>query len=154
MGSRRTLGIPVPWVFTIAYLVGVGAQFAAPVSASGVLLLASVAVAVLLIVAGTVLASWGQALFRRARTTTVPGETSSALVTSGPYGVTRNPMYVGLFAVFEGVSLAFTLVWSMVLMLPVFYYLNWFVVPLEEERLAGSFGAEYEAYRKKVRRWL
>ena len=154
MDPRRTLGIPVPWVFTIAYLVGVVIQLVVPVSASGVLLPASVAAAVVLVTVGAVLAVWGQALFRKTHTTTVPGETSFALVTSGPYRVTRNPMYVGLFSVFVGISLAFTLVWSIILMLPVFYYLNWMVVPLEEERLTSSFGAEYEAYRKKVRRWL
>lgn len=154
-GQNRLLRIPVPWVYAIAYLVGAGIQFAVPVTiASASLRAITQAVSILLIALGVLFAAWAQRIFRKENTTTDPTQSSSKLVTWGPYRFSRNPMYVGLFLVFIGLSGVFTLVWSIALMLPVFYYINWIVIPIEEAQLRGTFGETYEEYRKKVRRWL
>jgi len=153
--DRRTLGIPVPWVYAIAYLVGVAIQFAFPVTIASILLLTITrSISILLLALGVILAVWAQRIFRKEHTTTDPTQTSSKLVTWGPYGLSRNPMYVGLFLIFIGLSGVFTLVWSIILQIPVFYYVNWVVIPVEEAQLRKTFGDAYEQYCKKVRRWI
>lgn len=153
--THRTLGIPVPWVYAIAFIVGVIIQLGVPVTIRSTFLLAiTETVSILLLALGAVLAAWAQRIFRKEHTTTDPTQTSSKLVTWGPYRFSRNPMYLGLFLVFIGLSGAFTLAWSILCMLPVFYYVNWIVIPIEEARLNRTFGEAYEQYCKKVRRWL
>ena len=111
------------------------------------------AVALLCIGQGISLA--GIAAFRRARTTVNPVKASlaSSLVIQGVYRYTRNPMYVGLlltllaWAVLVANPLAVPWVVAYVL------YITRFQIIPEERVLASLFGAEYEAYKGRVRRW-
>src|SRR4051794_6555459 len=81
--------IPVPWVFVLGYLCGVGLEYALPKHAAIEALPAVHVAGAVLFLAGIALAGWGWLTFRRARTTTVPGEASSRMVTWGPYRFTR-----------------------------------------------------------------
>jgi protein-S-isoprenylcysteine O-methyltransferase Ste14 len=63
---------------------------------------ASLASGGILFAIGAFIAGWGLVIFRRARTTTIPGRVSSQLVTWGPYRFSRNPMYVGLITAYLG----------------------------------------------------
>ncbi len=94
--------------------------------------------------------------FRRARTTVNPlkPDSASALVTSGIYRLSRNPMYVGfaLLLVAWAAWLASPLALSGVLVFVL--YINRFQIVPEERALAALFGAEFERYRQAVRRWL
>lgn len=98
----------------------------------------------------------GVASFRRARTTVNPvrPETATALVTSGVYRVTRNPMYVGLLLVL--IAWAVALASPVALVGPVAFiaYMNRFQIRPEEEALLRLFGPAYDTYRSSVRRWL
>lgn len=94
--------------------------------------------------------------FRRARTTVVPWspDRTAALVTDGVYRITRNPMYVGLALLLT--ALAAYLGSLPALLGPVVFvlYIDRFQVRPEERAMARLFGAHYEAYRARVRRWL
>ena len=151
---RVLLHVPVPWVFVLTYLAGVVLEkiFHSSVGrpTSPVVGVAGGA----LFVVGAVIAGWGLMTFRQARTTTVPGQRSSRLVTWGPYRFTRNPMYVGLTAAYLGEAGILHHVWPVVLLPSVLAYVNWIVIPLEESRLGEVFGAEYAAYQARVRRWI
>lgn len=151
---RLLLHVPVPWVFVLTYLAGVGLEHAVRSSvarpASPVIGLAGGA----LFLIGAVIAGWGLMTFRKARTTTVPGERSAQLVTWGPYRFTRNPMYVGLTLAYLGEVGMLHHVWPVVLLPCVLAYVNWIVIPLEESRLGEVFGAEYVEYQARVRRWI
>lgn len=112
--------------------------------------------AVVLVCVGQGIAVAGLLAFRHAKTTVNPVKASlaSSLVIRGVYRYTRNPMYVGLlltllaWAVFLANPLA--VVWAVVYVL----YITKFQI-LPEERVLGSlFGAEYEAYKGRVCRWL
>ena len=106
------------------------------------------------IVSGVAFAAWGIRTFRRARTAIVPNKPARAVVASGPYRWSRNPMYVGLTAVYSGVALLRNAAWPLIL-LPVVLIALWFLVIRREERyLTHAFGDQYTRYRQRVRRWL
>ena len=94
--------------------------------------------------------------FRRAKTTVNPlkPESASALVDTGIYRYTRNPMYVG-FALFLLAWAAFlSSLWAL-LGLPLFIaYIQHFQIRPEERALEGIFGSEFLDYKRRVRRWL
>jgi protein-S-isoprenylcysteine O-methyltransferase Ste14 len=149
------MSMPVPWVYAIAYLVGVGIQFIVPVTVgSGMLLTAIEVLGILMLGVGALLMAWPQSIFRKHHTTTVPTETTTTFVTWGPYRFSRNPMYLGLFLFFAGLSVAFLTIWSVLLLIVVVYYVNSAVIPVEERQLRKNFGDAYEQYCRHVRRWI
>lgn len=151
---RLLMRIPVPWVFVLAYLIGVVLEALLP-SHPNTTVSSTVPIAGgVIFVLGALLAGWGLWIFRRARTTTVPGRLSSKLVTWGPYHFTRNPMYVGLTLAYVGEAGILKQLWPLPFLLFTLAYLNWVVIPVEEARLTQVFGADYEQYRRQVRRWL
>jgi protein-S-isoprenylcysteine O-methyltransferase Ste14 len=92
--------------------------------------------------------------FRRARTTFIPNRPASALVTAGPYRLTRNPMYVSLVALYVGVTLLLNSWWPLVLLPLVVLVIDRAVIAREERYLTDAFPVDYPAYRARVRRWL
>lgn len=152
--ARAVLRVPVPWVFVLTYLAGVGieAVFHPGGFLRGSRLLTPVGITIFTV--GAALAAWGWLIFWRARTTRVPGEASSTLVTSGPYRLMRNPMYVGLSVAYIGEAAILHQIVPVVLLPLTIAYLNRVVIPVEEERLHAVFGAEYQRYQNSVRRWL
>jgi protein-S-isoprenylcysteine O-methyltransferase Ste14 len=147
------LHVPVPWVFVLAYLLGVCVEVSFPLDFPRRVPRAELGGAVLF-AAGALLAGWGLTLFRSNRTTTVPGRVSARLVTWGPYRFTRNPMYVGLTLAYLGEAGLTRQFWPLALLPLVVLYLNAVVIPLEETRLEAAFPAEYPAYKAAVRRWI
>ncbi len=152
---HRLMRIPVPWVFILAYLVGVGLQFLFPltVHAAEIHRLSRVAGLVFLVV-GAALAGWCLLIFRKIKTTTVPFESASHLVTWGPYKVSRNPMYISLILAYLGEAAILEQVWPLPLLALTVLYLARIVIPFEENRLQQVFGATYGEYCARVRRWI
>lgn len=106
------------------------------------------------LVLGFTVAVTGASQFRRKGTTIKPYADSSALVTSGAFAFSRNPMYSSMMAGLIGV---FVLLGSLtpVLVIPVFYWIirNRFIA-VEERMLEENFGDAYRDYKSRVRRWL
>ena len=114
------------------------------------------AVAPLLVSTGLAIALAGVLEFRRAKTTVNPfiPEATSAIVTSGVYRLTRNPMYLGLLLALIGwaVWLSHLVVFAL---LPVFVlYMNRFQIQPEERALSRKFGGRFLDYTRSVRRWV
>ena len=109
---------------------------------------------VVLVILGIALAVIASGLFKRAGTPVIPFEPSTALVTSGPYRFTRNPMYLGLVLIHLGAA-AFCGTLGAFLPIPVFVWIiqTRFIVG-EERFLEEIFGEQYLAYKGRVRRWL
>jgi protein-S-isoprenylcysteine O-methyltransferase Ste14 len=89
----------------------------------------------------------------RARTSIRPDAPSTALVRTGPYRWSRNPMYLGLALLQAGIGLWLHNAWIVLALLPVFGVMN-AIVAAEERYLAARFGAAYLDYQRSVRRWL
>ena len=93
--------------------------------------------------------------FRRAGTEVSPtSQTNAKLVTSGIYGFTRNPMYLGLTFASFGIAIFFGRPLMFLTPLFVFVIANWIFIPFEEEKMRRQFGAEFDAYTQRVRRWI
>ena len=103
---------------------------------------------------GALMAITAAGAFRRAGTPVIPFEPSTTLVTGGWFGVTRNPMYLGLALILSGVALIDGTLGAF-LPLPVFIaILHFRFIRAEERFLEGIFGEPYRAYRARVRRWV
>jgi protein-S-isoprenylcysteine O-methyltransferase Ste14 len=103
---------------------------------------------------GLVTTGWFARTMRRAGTPVDPRKASTALVTDGPFGYTRNPGYLGFGLVYAGVSLLTNGRWSLVALPAVVAAVDRGVILGEERYLAGRFGTDYDAYRRRVRRWV
>ena len=115
-----------------------------------------VGVALAIAVIGQGISISGMMSFRRAKTTMNPIKpgAASSLVSSGVYRFTRNPMYLGLSVTLLGWALFLSNPLAL-LAVPLFVlYINRFQIDPEERVLSSLFGAEYAAYKEKVRRWL
>ena len=97
------------------------------------------------------LAAWE---FRRARTTIIPHQTPSSLITRGIFNVTRNPIYLADVLILFGLILRFDAVLSLPLV-PVFaWWIERHFIVAEEDRMRRLFRAEFARYERKVRRWI
>ena len=109
----------------------------------------------MVVVAGAALAVWCVATFALVgRGTPAPFDSPRRLVVSGPYRWVRNPMYLGAVTALLGAALFYeslALAGYAAVFLAVAHL---FVKGYEEPTLARTFGAEYEAYRRRVGRWL
>lgn len=91
---------------------------------------------------------------RRAGTSPDPRKPTTGLATSGPYQLSRNPIYLGYVAVVIGIPLIFGAYWGIVLAPVVVDAYNRLVIDREENYLKRKFGQQYTDYLAKVRRWL
>lgn len=107
-----------------------------------------------LIVLGLSLVVWPARMFARLKTTIRPFEESSALVTAGPYRVTRNPIYLGMTALLLGSAILFGSL-APFLVVPLFVALidRVFIIG-EEGMLRATFAEDYDEYCRQVRRWI
>jgi len=95
-------------------------------------------------------------LFFKARTTVNPlsPQNTTSIVRKGVYKLSRNPMYVGMLLLLSAWAVYLQSVGA-VLLLPLFVlYINRFQIQPEERYLSQQFGADYDDYKAKVRRWL
>ena len=106
--------------------------------------------------AGLTLALAGFFAFRSAKTTANPHtpEKSSTIVQSGPYGFTRNPMYLGMSLVLLGFCAYLASLLAVVAVLVFVAYITRFQIMPEERLLLKIFGEPYAQYKKSVRRWV
>jgi protein-S-isoprenylcysteine O-methyltransferase Ste14 len=152
----RILETKIPPLAVLAFVAGLMWLGARAVPAANFSLPARHGIAL-----GFAAVGWGAAVagvvsFRRAKTTVNPLNPAAvtALVETGIYRLSRNPMYLGMlfglvgWAALLANALAAALVPTFVL------YLNRFQIAPEETALASRFGTEFDAYCARVRRWL
>jgi protein-S-isoprenylcysteine O-methyltransferase Ste14 len=111
-------------------------------------------VGVLPLVAGLLIAITAVRAFHKAGTPVVPFEPSTALVTTGMYRHTRNPMYLALVLILLGVWILLGTLGPLVPVVAFVWIIQSNFIRGEERFLEGIFGDEYRAYKQRVRRWL
>lgn len=104
--------------------------------------------------AGTAVVSWCLFLFSRLGTGIMPDRPATHLVTTGPYGRSRHPMFVGFTAMYVGLALLLNLTWALLLLPVVLIVVSITVIRCEENYMRRTFGSEYDRYAAHVPRWL
>lgn len=144
--------VPPPLLYVAGFLLGLALELAVPIAAPP--LAVGLAAGALGVAAWLALDGFAMLRFRAANTSMVPVRPTSALVTSGPYRLTRNPMYVGMAFLYAGLALLLGVIWALALLPAVLLAVDRIAIAREERYLEARFGEEYREYRGRVRRWL
>jgi protein-S-isoprenylcysteine O-methyltransferase Ste14 len=94
--------------------------------------------------------------FRKAKTTVNPIalDKATALVTTGVYGVTRNPMYAGMASLLTAEAFLLSNLWLLIGPLAFAFYITVFQIAPEERVMQAKFGQAFTAYKARVKRWI
>ena len=158
MADQSAASSPIPWpplVFGLALACGGLLTWLLPLPFSAGLPPWALRVAggalVILAIAILKLASDG---FRQAGTAVLPTRPATAIVASGVYQISRNPMYLAQIPLLAGIALISGSAWFALAIPAVVVALHALAVRREEAYLEARFGATYVAYKSRVRRWL
>jgi len=143
---------PPPLIFAVPLILGLVIGRCYPILSLPALL-ARLAGSIL-VVAGLGFAGWARLIFLRRGTTVLPFRPVSVFVVSGPFRVSRNPIYVGMTAVYVGVALLCRSVWPLLFLPFVIVAIQKTAIDREEAYLERRFGAEFLDYKARVRCWL
>ena len=109
---------------------------------------------VVFILVGIALNLWADRIFKVRGTTVKPHERPSTLITTGPFGISRHPMYLGMALILLGTML-FIDPFISILSAAIFVAaMETSFIPMERRNLEKEFGNTYSEYGKKTRRWI
>lgn len=109
---------------------------------------------VIVVAALTLLGLWSVIIFRKSGQSELPWKPTPTIVDTGPFRITRNPMYLQMILVCIGFGIILSSAWIFLLIPICAWLLYLFAIKPEEKYLQGKFGAEYLQYKERVRRWL
>lgn len=143
---------PAPVLYGIAFAVGFAAEKIAPTQLlpfpfSAWLGFTLIAVAI------AIVASAFKAL-AQAHTAFDARKSTTQIVTTGAFRLSRNPTYLSLTLLLIGIAFAISSLWVLVSVIPAVVATQWGVILREEHYLKEKFGEGYSSYASKVRRWL
>lgn len=147
------LRLPPPLLYLAALVIGWLLQWLFPVSMLPPGLLAPAA-GVVVLALGIVLLFSAVSAMRRAGTSPNPSQPTKAMVTTGVFGYTRNPIYLGFTLICLGIAIAANNVWVLLPLVVALVFMTRMVIPREEHYLGQKFGSAYTDYVARVRRWL
>ena len=153
-GDHPGVVAPPPLIYLAFLLAGFGIGRLIGEPSLGLAVEGRRGLAFVLVIGGLLLDGIAAGTFRRLGTPPEPWKPTTALATGGLYRFSRNPIYLGFALTYVGFAVAMDSPAALGLLLPCLIVIYRFVVAREERYLTARFGAEYEAYRQKVRRWL
>lgn len=156
IGPMKGLELKVPPLALVFLAGGCMWLITRAVPAFGLVSPAHVAPAVGVVIIGLVIAGTGIVSFRMAKTTVNPmkPESSSTLVVTGIYRMTRNPMYLGFLSILFGWGIFLSNILALLILPSFVLYMNRFQIEPEERALTNLFGRAFVTYRDRVRRWI
>jgi len=92
--------------------------------------------------------------FRAAGTSVRGSERTTAIIRTGPYRFSRNPIYLAFILFVLGLSVWLNNLWLLVMLVPAVGIIAMVVIPREERFLERNFNDQYSSYKARVRRWL
>jgi protein-S-isoprenylcysteine O-methyltransferase Ste14 len=150
-GTGRRLLLRPPFLFATAIAAGIVLHLAWPWS----FMPRAVRwpIGVMLSIAGVALFVAAIRAFDAAGTPVPGNRSTTAIVRSGPYRFSRNPIYVAFALIHLGVAASFGSWWLLVTLAVSIGVIATRIVPREERYLEARFGPIYRAYKSSVRRW-
>lgn len=149
--SAHILAAP-PFFFIIPLLIGVVIEYFVPTSLLPTL--PSIIIGLLFSWASLPFIILSLKSFYKVKTAFDARRTTTTLVTTSIYKISRNPAYLSLVLFYIGLSFIINSIWILVLIFPAIYSVQKFCIEREEKYLESKFGSQYLEYKKKVRRWL
>ena len=110
--------------------------------------------ALVLAIVGVGLVAAAAIQMRRARTTLIPHRAASTLLCTGVFALSRNPIYLGFTSLYLAMALNQHSPGMLLMLLPVVWVIQAHVIVAEEAFHAEQFGEQWQAYQRRVRRWL
>jgi protein-S-isoprenylcysteine O-methyltransferase Ste14 len=98
--------------------------------------------------------AWAIATMTRSGSSVPTRLPTTTIVQTGPYGVTRNPIYLAMVLGLIGLAVALNTLWLLITLVPFALLIRYGVIAPEEAYLERKFGDVYRGYRARVRRWL
>jgi len=142
-------------IFGVPFLVAIALQLFAPIAIPrGFLTQALIPGGAILIIVGINLVVRARREFARHGQPTDPGYPTNRIVTTGVFSISRNPLYLGGVCVLVGISLIFSLLWGLLLLLPAIIACHYILIVPEESYLAAKFDEQYQMYTTAVYRWF
>ena len=108
----------------------------------------------LFFILGAGLNIWADQVLKKEKTTVKPFEKPAVLIKTGPYKLSRNPMYLGIALLLLGAGFILGSLTSFIGTVLFAVMMEIVFIPIEERILQDQFGEEYEVYKKKVGRWI
>lgn len=144
--------VPPPVVYLICVMAGLGLDYLWPLP----FLPQTIQFAVGFSIIAVSFVVFGLALreFSRSKTAIDPRKPTTAIISTGPFGYSRNPVYVSMTMLVLGIAIAVDSLWIFVMVIPAVVVIQYFVILKEEAYLERKFGDEYERYKSAVRRWV
>lgn len=152
VSDNSGIRIPPPLIFVAFLLLGVALDRIVPIRiirGSTVAWLGGIFMAL-----ATIIIGWSLLQFRKAKTTVRPDRPASALITMGPFRLSRNPLYLAWSMFYSGIGLLLNNAWVIVLLAPAVMVITHAVIAREERHLLEKFGEAYQRYQATVRRWV
>ena len=146
--------IPPPLFYVLTFIAAIFIQKKMPVADTLFRLLAIKVVGVFCLLVALFFLVRSLRQFLLTKNTLIPIKPASSLQTTGIYGITRNPMYVGLGFVYLGITCLIGNWWNFILLPVLFFIVQEYIIKKEEKYLAFEFGQQYADYKRIVRRWL
>jgi len=144
-----------PMIYAAALAAGIALHYAYPLpwitSPLSELLFAAGGIAIVAVIAIDVSA---MRTLSRAKTTIMPHRAADHLVTSGPFGFSRNPIYLANTMLLIGIALIFGVAWLIPMALVAAFVTQKLAIEREENHLEAKFGKKYRDYARRVRRWI
>jgi protein-S-isoprenylcysteine O-methyltransferase Ste14 len=109
---------------------------------------------IVLLIAGVVVSVWGSFAMHRAGTHISPLRPSIVLVTTGPFRLSRNPLYLADTLLILGLAFVLDNPWGLLVLVPILVIRHYGVILREERYLQVQFGEEYRQYCGNVHRYL
>ena len=151
--DKADVVIPPPIAWVLAFAIGLGADWLAPLPFVPVAV-PHIWIGAAIFAVGFVLAISAIGTLRKAGTRVEPYKPTTVIVVEGPFRYTRNPIYVGMLLGQVGFSIGFDSLWLLITLLPFYLVIRYGVIAREEAYLERKFGAEYLGYKSRIRRWL
>ncbi len=142
---------PIAWVLAFAAGFGIDRLYPlqfVPASVPGRW------VGAVIFASGLALAIWAIVKILSAGSRVETYKPTTAIISDGPYRLTRNPIYIGMFLGQIGLAIGFDSLWILLMLLPLYLVIRYGVVAREEAYLERKFGNAYLSYKSRVRRWL
>ena len=142
-------------VFGIPFLVSIVFHFIVPLSLpQGIFRQALIPAGIALIVIGIGFIILARREFARYGQPTDPGHSTSQVVKTGVFAISRNPLYLASIIVLLGIALALNILWALGTLVVSIIICHYVLIVPEENYLMAKFGEEYRDYTATVHRWL